>query len=253
MSLSRARLSRLRALRTAKGRQEQSAFLIDGEKLVRDAVAAGAAIEEVLATVAHALETPSGVAATEISQADAERLSETRTPQGVFALLRDTVPSAESAIDALAPGPQLVVVLDGVQDPGNVGALIRSAAAFGASLVIAGPETADPTHPRVLRAATGAWWSTSVARAASTAEALDALRSSGCTIAGAGTEGQSIFEFKAPERLALVFGSEGGGLSETARTRVESTVRVPMRGGVESLNVAVAGGIMLAELERRRS
>jgi TrmH family RNA methyltransferase len=261
MALNAGHLKDLRALQTPKGRREHGCFLIEGEKLIREAVAAGAPIVELLATEARATELALAApqAPTLMSPKDAERLSDTRTPQGCFAVLRDTVPDAESAIATLpSAGPATVVALDGVQDPGNAGALIRVAAAFGAALVLAGPGSADPVQPKVTRAATGAWFHVTVARSTDLAANLATLAAQGFDVLGASPQGASIWEpsasepvaTPAPTRRVLVLGSEGGGFSAPVEALLTQRVGVPIAPSVESLNVAVAAGIILGAWSR---
>ena len=255
MPLSAAHLKRLRSLHTAKGRAAHGCFLIEGEKLIREAIDAGAPIAELLATEARAAALPEGEVTT-ISAKDAARLSDTRGPQGCFAVVRDTVPAAADALAALPPeGPSTVVALDGVQDPGNAGALIRLAAAFDADAVLAGPGTADPVHPRVVRAATGAWFRIVVARSPGLAADLRLLSERGYEIVGAATDGPSVWDEPpagpAPRR-ALVLGNEGAGLSPDVAGVIDRRVGAPISPRAESLNVAVAAGTILGVWSDRR-
>ena len=248
--LSRPRLAQLRALNTAKGRREQRAFLLDGDQLVRDAIAADAPIRELLA-VDPSPWVSAQPAPTPISQADAERLSDTRTPQGVFAVVDDQLPSADDAIAALpADGAWHAVALDAVQDPGNAGALIRTAAAFGCALVLVGPGGADPTHPRAARAATGAWFRIPIARSDDLAADLNALRQRSARIVAASARGAPIDTLDQHPRTAWIFGNEGAGVSDALADIVDQQAAVPIADGVESLNVAVAAGIILHHSQR---
>ncbi|MEE9277071.1 MAG: RNA methyltransferase [Dehalococcoidia bacterium] len=255
MSLSRSHLKRLRSLHSLKDRREQDAFLLEGEKLVREALLAAAPVRELLATPdrVDALQAVADeIPVLQISSTDATRIADARTPQGVFAVVGGHVPEAEPALrDLPAAGPLTVVVLDGVQDPGNAGALIRVAAAFEADLVLVGPGSADPTNPKVLRAATGAWFHVPLARSADLPAALDALRAANCALLGAAGGGRPLHDADVPARRALVFGGEGGGFSPAVADRLELLVGVPIAAEVESLNVAVAAGILLSELHRR--
>ena len=256
MSLSRARLKELRGLLTAKERRRLGVFLIEGEKLVREALAADGGVREVLAVEdqVEALElVVGGTPLTPISRSDAERLADTRTPQGCFAVLADRVLDAADALLGLdAVSPATVVILDGVQDPGNVGAVIRSAAAFGADLVVCGPGSADPTHPKVVRAATGAWFHTSVARCEALEPLIATVKSDGWAVLMAAVGGSPVGALEpVPARRVVVLGSEGSGLSASVAASADGQVGVVMAAGVESLNVAVAAGILLSELRDR--
>ena len=256
MALSAGHLKQLRSLSSAKGRGAHGCFLIEGEKLVRDAIDASAPIAELLATDDRAAALPQGDV-TPISDKDAARLSDTRSPQGCFAVVRDTLPPAADALAALPPqGRSTVVALDAVQDPGNAGTLIRLATAFGADAVLTGPGTADPIHPRVVRAATGAWFHVVIARSPGLAADLRLLSGRGYEIVGAAADGPSVWDEPpaetAPARRALVLGNEGGGFSLDLAAVLDRRVGVPIAPHVESLNVAVAAGIILGVWSQRR-
>ena len=261
MALSRARLKSLRELQTARGRREQRRFLIDGEKLVRDALTAGAPCVELLARDPSpwANTGNAGVEVAAISAADAERLSDTRTPQGVFAVIEDRLPDAASAIAALPRGGSATVVaLDAVQDPGNVGAIIRSAAAFGCALTLLGPGCADATHPRVTRAATGAWFHAGIARSADLAADLAILRDRGgqviaCSPGAAAPAARSEPPPSPAPFSVYVFGNEGAGVSDALAPLIDATISIPIDPHVESLNVAVAAGIILSQTRRQEA
>lgn len=249
--LTRARLRQLQKLRTARGRREQGSFLLDGDKLVREARAANAPIIELLTTTPEhwpGVECP----VTKLSRADAERLSETNTPQGHFAAVRD-----ELASPTTPSGDRWqVVALDGVQDPGNVGGIIRSAAAFDASSVIIGPGSADPTHPRVVRAATGAWFEVAVARSTDLGEDLSRLRGAGANVWAADKSGAALDECEVPAKVVWLFGSEGLGINVGFDSLIDRRVAVAISDEVDSLNVNVAAGIILHHgyrLARERS
>ena len=243
--LTRARLRQLRELKTAAGRREQQAFLIDGEKLVRDALAARAPVLEVLSTQPQQWAS-AGVPLSRISRADAERLSDTRTPQGDFALVRDNLPPSDAIVRGLMADPTwLGVALDRVQDPGNVGAIIRSAAAFDANVVLVGPGSADPTHPRVTRAATGAWFDVPIVRSESLAADLAGLRAAGVRVIAADSGGTRLDEIGLEAATIWVFGNEGAGVRAELDSLIDVRAAVPIASTVESLNVAVAAGIIL--------
>ena len=238
--LTRARLRQLQKLRSARERRSQGLFLIDGEKLVRDAIAAGAPIAELLSTTPDHWQ-DAGLPRIRVSQADAERLSDTRTPQGQFALVRDELgPVRTPTTDRWQ-----VVALDAIQDAGNVGGIIRSAAAFAADAVLVGPGSADPTHPRVTRAATGAWFQVPIARSADLQADIGNLRDAGATVLAADQQGESIREQPVPARVVWLFGNEGAGISAELAPLIDQRVAIPIAGGVDSLNVNVAAGIIL--------
>ena len=184
-------------------------------------------------------------AVAEVDDADFATAADTESPQGVLAIatipLRtwDDVPSEE---------PLRVLVLDAVQDPGNVGTMLRTAAALGAAATVAMPGTVDLWNAKVVRSAMGAHF-THPAFATSWQD-LDTWRQARrASLWGADARGQPLEASPAtlPSRLALVVGNEGGGLTDEARGRIERPVALPI-ADVESLNVAVAAGILLYTL-----
>jgi TrmH family RNA methyltransferase len=139
------------------------------------------------------------------------------------------------------------VLLDGVQDPGNVGTITRTAAALGADAVLALPGTVDLWNAKVVRSAMGA--SFHVPAFSCTWEQLDDFRGrESVSLWGADAGGVALESLTPPDRLALVVGNEGAGLSGESRARAHTLVSLPISSSVESLNVAVATGILLYQL-----
>lgn len=238
--LTRARLRQLQKLKTARERREQGLFLVDGEKLVRDALETGAPVVEILSTAPEHWQ-HADRPLTALSRADAERLSDTRTPQGHFALIRDD----RAAVQVASSERWQVVALDSVQDAGNVGGIIRSAAAFGVDAVLVGPGSADPTHPRVTRAATGAWFKVQIRRSMDLLADVLELREQGAAVWAADQRGAPWEEQALPAKIVWIFGNEGSGVSADLEPLVDARVAVPIAEGVDSLNVNVAAGIIL--------
>jgi TrmH family RNA methyltransferase len=138
----------------------------------------------------------------------------------------------------------VALVLDAVQDPGNFGTLVRCADAFGVNLVIAMTGTVDPWNPKAVRAAAGAAFHVPIVQA-KTATALDWLEAQGFAIWAADAGGEPALSLDRPSRVALVAGNEGAGISDAVTQRTGRHVAVPIRGRADSLNVAVATGILL--------
>jgi TrmH family RNA methyltransferase len=143
-----------------------------------------------------------------------------------------------------------LLVLDAVQDPGNLGTLIRSADAFGTDAVIALPGTADFWSSKVIRSTAGSAFRRPLINAAED-ETWSWLSQHDVVICGADMEGQAVTAWSRPARVALVVGNEGAGLRVPTRARVDQLISIPMRGAAESLNVAVAAGILLYELSKQ--
>ena len=250
-----ARLSRHRE-RDARG-----LFLVEGVRSVEAAVEAGATLAEVLVT-AEAAATPrvdvllrrAACPVREVAARELAKVSEVETAQGVVALA------------GIPPSPDLrtarrVLALDGLQDPGNVGTLVRTAAWFGLDAVVAGPGTADFFSPKVVRSAMGGLWDVGLARTDDLAATLGTLKQQGRSLYGAALDGVAANAWRPEGPGVLVLGSEAHGLSSAAAALLDVAVSIPGatgRRGTESLNVAVAGGVLLyawgkSEIGNRKS
>jgi TrmH family RNA methyltransferase len=187
-----------------------------------------------------------GITRRAVDDRQLRELAATDTPQGVVAVA--DIPAADSDSVLMPPGRALVLVLDAVQDPGNFGALVRSAEALGAKAVVALPGTVDPWNPKSVRAAAGSSFRLPILTMGWEA-AVDALRGGAYRIVGADSRGRSVREVEG-ERIALVLGNEGAGLSQQVRDLADDLAAVPLRGRAESLNVAAAAAILLYELSK---
>lgn len=183
------------------------------------------------------------------------RLARRRNPQGVIAYA-----AAHAAVDlddviahSRARGePAIVVVLDGIEDPRNLGAILRTAESAGAHGVVIPRRRAAGLSPAAAAASAGAIEHIRVAHVASIAAAVERLRGLGVWVVGADpASGEDLFAVDLEPPLALVLGSEGRGLSRLVRQRCDRLVRIPMYGATASLNVAVAAGILLFEMRRQ--
>lgn len=175
-------------------------------------------------------------------------LASTETTQGVIALVRPP----DWTLDQLMRGKSLVVVLDGVQDPGNAGAIVRAAEAFGASGAAFLKGSASPYHPRSLRASAGSIFRLPVVAALDESLLLAALDQKRIALyAAMPRASKAMYEVSLSEKCAIVIGGEGRGVSSGIAQRATG-LRIPT-DGVESLNAAVAAGVMLYEARRQRS
>ncbi len=255
-----ALLSTIRDLHRRKGREHRQLALAEGVRLVEEMLRAGVnckggVIAPSLRGTARgvALEAAlraSGAPVEEVTDAELTAAAATEHPQGVIAVYRPR----EWTLEAIPVAPrQPVVLLDGVQDPGNVGAIARTAFALGATGLIALPGTADLTNPKTVRAAMGALFRLP-ARHADVTAVLAWLDGAGVTLCAAtGDAPNGVFKtpFGASEiPLAIAFGNEGAGLHADLLARARHRLTIPVRADAESLNVAAAAAILLFELTR---
>lgn len=247
------RIERVRELRTPRGRREQSRFVIEGPTLMAEAIAGQAAIREIYAVAERIAgdRTVAGLEATGIPvftlpARTFARLSELETPPGLLAVV--DLPQTNAAAVLSRPGP--VLLLAGINDPGNAGTLLRSAEAFGAAGALFGNGSVDPFAPKVVRAAMGALFRLPVA----TVEAawlMSAAPAAGRLIVAADMDGEDIESADLPAGTILALGNERRGVRDWL-PHWDRSVRIPQSGRADSLNAAVAGSILLYLLSRAR-
>jgi RNA methyltransferase, TrmH family len=251
-------IKRIRLLAERKHRRREGAFVVEGIQPVWQAVEAGADIE-VLVVAPDLLKPPAARAmiiseeerGTRVARVTSElftRIAGRDGPAGLAAIVRAR-PVPLAALDV--PAGALFVALHEPGNPGNVGTIIRTASAVGATGVILTGAATDPYDPAAVKASMGALFDVPVA-AASAQEFLDWSASRQVTVAAASARGErSVWEAEFPAPLALLLGSEGEGLPGPLLDRAGLHVRIPMVGTAESLNLAVAAGVLLYEVRRR--
>jgi RNA methyltransferase, TrmH family len=251
-------LTTIRDLARRRGRERRGLALAEGIRLVEEALAAGTPVRG--AAVSPALEaTPRGralklalaergVRLVEVSPAELDALADTEHPQGVVAVVEPRVWSLADV--PTAPG-SVVLVLDAVQDPGNVGTMLRTALGLGAAGVVALKGTAELANPKVLRGSMGAAFRLPAVSADGGA-LLAWVEERGAELWIAAADGEAVASGGRGRRppLALVVGNEGAGVSPAIAAAARRRVAIPLAPGVESLNVAVAAGILLHEVMR---
>jgi TrmH family RNA methyltransferase len=252
-------------LLTKKGRDRSGLYPIEGPKLLSEALDHNAEIsfaffcEEREGGAPGADARSVGLLAerTARTRADvfftAERvfrgIADTETPQGVFAAVKKPVCGAAELFSRVGAN---VLLLDGVQDPGNVGSLIRTADAAGLCGVMIVGDTGDPYGPKAVRAAAGALFRIPLLFVRDADEALRLLAAAGKRAAVADARGGlSCYEADLARDVAFVIGNEGRGPSKGFRNGASLTVRIPMPGGAESLNAAAAAAVLLFESVRQ--
>lgn len=246
-------LTTARDLRRRKARERDARFVVEGVRAVEDLLRSPLEIAGLLAapklidsprgTALLAAARGRGIEVVEVGEKEFRSAAETESPQGVLAIAR--IPSRSFA-DVAGRATLRLLVLDAVQDPGNVGTIIRTAAALGADATVALPGTVDVWNAKVVRSAMGAHFVHPAF--ASSWEELEAFLASSATPLWAADRGGEPAPSSSPPRLALAVGNEGSGLTPHVRAAAARIVSLPISAAVESLNVAVAAGILLHEL-----
>lgn len=252
MELSQRRALLIGRLRHRKTRLREGLVLVEGVRAVDEAAAAGAQIRFCVfseavrgAEGAHRVVerlTAGGVEAVEIGEAAFRSVSDTERGQGLLAVC--TQPSWD--LEVVRPGGRYLV-LDALQDPGNLGTLVRAAAAFGVAGVLALDGTVDPWGAKAVRASAGMAFRVPLTMT-DAAAAVARFARVGVPILVADAAGRDVAAVAVGDQWALVVGNEGGGPRPEVVEAARETVGVPMPGGVESLNAGVAGAILLYAL-----
>lgn len=245
-------LSLARDLQRRKARRRRRLAVIEGVRLVEEALTAAVTLRGALvgpgfgetegeAAVLRDL-ADHAVPTVDVSPRELREATDTRTPQGIAAIIE--IPSW--TLEAIRPGGAPVLVLDAVRDPGNVGALLRTAWALGSPGAVLLDGSADLANPKVIRAGMGATLRFAAATA-SVRQFAEWSRSAGLTVWVAAAEGTPIQRLEAPPKLAVVVGNEGAGVRDELRALADRQVAITLARGVESLNVVAAAGIILHE------
>lgn len=253
--ITSAQNSKIRLVRAllgrAKERREAGAFVVEGVRLVEEAVNRDwrfeiALYEESLSERGRLLVErlkAKDVEVEKVSQSLMKSLSETETPQGILAVLRiSSLPISNS--------PDFVLIPDQIRDPGNLGTLLRSAAAAGVQAVLLPPETTDAFAPKVVRAGMGAHF-----RLPIHSMRWEEIRghTKDLHVYLADMDGKSCWEIDLRQPLALIVGGEAEGVSDEARGLTTQKISIPMSGDIESLNAGVAGSVLMFEVVRQRT
>jgi TrmH family RNA methyltransferase len=240
--LTKAQLSRLRSLREKKTREAEGLYVVENPKVVAELLAAGVNFAELYATGDWQAPVSFKLPQVTVTSDEMGRISHFPTPSPVFAvgrIVRETLPP-----DELSRG--LTLALDGIQDPGNVGTLLRVADWFAFDRVVLSPDCADLFSQKVINASMG-----SFARVKTFTTDLPAvLAQAGAPVLGCDLGGDDVHALPALPNAVVVIGSEGRGLSEAVRRFVTRYVTIPKYGGAESLNAGVAAAIVCDNLRR---
>lgn len=251
MALSQRRARLIGRLRSRRTRAREGLVLVEGVRAAREALDAGAVV--LFALVSPRLEDAptgsalrarlEGVEIADVADGELAELSDTRSPQGVLLVCREP----EASLAGLAGRRYLV--LDAVQDPGNVGTLVRAVVAFGLDGIVCLDGTVDPWSPKAVRASAGSVFRRPPVLAREE-EVAEWLQRRGVPILVADASGEDVERHRGAASFALIVGNEGEGVRDALKDRADAVVAVPMSGPAESLNAGVAGSILMHTLSR---
>lgn len=245
----------IQLLSSSKARREQNAYVVEGIKLfceapieqirqvfVSESCYAKLEDKDKLAQVEHEL----------VSDAVYKKMSDTQSPQGILCVMEKQEHILVDLLESLKGQAVHILVLEGIQDPGNLGTMLRTGEGAGIDFVLADEKTVDVYNPKVIRSTMGSVFRVPVVYTANLCKAIALLKKENILLYAAHLHGKNDFWKETyVERTALMIGNEGNGLSEEISTLADVLVKIPMQGRVESLNAAVAASILLYEMRRQ--
>lgn len=239
-SLANPTVKTVSALKEKKYREKAGLFVVEGKKMVLEALAKGLTVTAIYATEKFAHLFPETLT-TPVSEDVFRKMSDEVSPEGVLATLALPKPIPQKATDTC-------VFLDGIRDPGNLGTVFRTCAALGVKEIYLA-DTVDPYSPKVIRSSMSGIFSITAYRG-SREELLPCVSHLPIIVADMG--GENVFTASLPNKYCLVVGNEANGVSEQLKTLATHTISLPMQSGVESLNAAVSLSVLLYVLENRK-
>ena len=234
----------------SKARREQGVFVAEGIKMYREAP--GELVEKVYISKSFAekAEIPGLRDAEVVEDRVFQSAADTKTPQGIMAIVRQQHYQAEEIMQGETP---LLLILENIQDPGNLGTIIRTAEGAGVTGIIMSSDTVDIYNPKTIRSTMGSVYRMPFAYESDMKAVMQELRQRGIKTYAAHLKG--VHNYDEPDYrtgCAFLIGNEGNGLTETLAEQAEEYIRIPMSGQVESLNAAVASALLMYEANRQR-
>src|SRR5579859_1301330 len=233
-------------------REEEGVFLVEGKKIVHEAIAAKAQIHQIVASDKFIREQKQFLEENHIDQKfitviaehNAQRLADTETPQGIFAVIKKPTLQLGEVLEN-----NIIVAIDNIRDPGNLGTIMRTADWFGVKGLVVSRESVDIYNDKVIRASMGSLFHLQLFVSDSLPEDSRETKAAGFTLVVTRPETSSTFQPNKQQKVCLVLGNESLGTSEEIDQLADVTYAIPKYGQAESLNVAVSFGIILSQLK----
>ena len=252
-------IKEVRALKNKNDREEKKLFFIEGTRFVAEAMKENSDIKYIIVSdtflsntaTSDLMRVTDDMAITSYTVPDSlfGSITDTKTPQGILAVLALERKQLKDAV--LSKG--LLIILDTIKDPGNMGTIIRTADAAGCAGVIVPEGCVDVFNPKVLRSTMGSVFHVPIYHCGSIAEAMNITRKQGFLLCASHLEGSvSLYEADLSGQAALIIGSEAEGISPETAKNSDLLIKIPMEGRAESLNASVAAGVMIFEAMRQR-
>lgn len=235
-----------------KYRDAYGKYLIEGDRLIIEALKTGQKLDTVIAAEGKRLPAELSRRVVFMEKKLFENLSQTQASQGILAIVEKTAMEEEDFFKRIQEKSGNVVLLDRLQDPGNIGTILRTADAAGYSGLMTIKGTADLYAPKIVRAAAGSLFRMPVFAAESAERAVSILKAAGKTILATGFDTKfCYYDIDMRKNIGLIIGNEGNGISAELMDMAHQVIRIPMDGNIDSLNAAVAAGILMYESVRK--
>lgn len=235
----------------AKERRKQKVFLVEGIRMFREApkdkVDKAYVTEKFYEEHEELFE---GIRFELVSESVFKEMSDTVTPQGVLAIVKQPTWTLDQMLGQ--KGPHCFIVLENIQDPGNLGTILRTGEGVGIDGVIMSKDTVDIYNPKVIRSTMGSIYRVPFVYVDDMADMMQQLKEHGVTTYAARLDGSNIYKEDLRTSCAFLIGNEGNGLTEELSSLTQSYIKIPMHGQVESLNAAIASTVLMYETMRQR-
>lgn len=244
----------IQLISSSKARKKQGLFVVEGIRMVQEtpldrieAVYISSAFEEDYLKHPMSQNCAYEVVEDKIFQ----KMSDTQTPQGILAVVQKRTYTIQDILNSRTAG--CILILDGIQDPGNLGTMIRTGEGAGISGVILSKDTADLYNPKTIRSTMGSIYRVPHVISESLMETVEELKQQGVNVVATHLRGKKEYqELEYSGLTGILIGNEGNGLSEELADSADELVRIPMEGSVESLNAAIAAALFMYEIKRKR-
>lgn len=250
--LTKSEIKKFSSLLTKKYRQREKKFIVEGRKLVEEGLNSSLHCDVVIASKSFNIETAGILNVIQqkkirieiVNPSIFKKIGETKNPQGIAAVFQSP------AIEKPNYDSDIIIALEDVSDPGNLGSIIRTADWFGINEIILSPDCVDPLNPKVVRATMGAIFRVKCFAVKDFNETISHLKKEGRLIVCADMFGENLYSYKKESKSIIIFGKESSGVSDATLKIADKRITIPGKGAAESLNVAAAAAIFLSELTK---